>query len=224
MSPEEAIKVTDKALYAYTGKYLTDIQRFILSESLLNKRYEEMQGYETQHIKNVGAELWKLLSDALGERVGKSNFRAALIRRNDLAITSTVLDISLNKDELEEILRLFSRRDAAVSKKDKKEFLATQLNEQEIRGGTSVGYIKCSRMITSLLRIGGKFSQAMFDTCSPIPFDEVIVYVVDVKEIYERDNKYSHSGYISYSLIRVDDGLKIVRLKNTQESQLQDAI
>ena len=78
MNSEEAIKVADEALYSYDGKYLSDIQRFILHESLLNKRYEEMQGYETQHIKNVGAELWKLLSDALGEKVGKLNFRAAL--------------------------------------------------------------------------------------------------------------------------------------------------
>jgi hypothetical protein len=221
MSPEEAIRVADEALYAYAGKYLTDIQRFILHESLLNKRYEEMQGYETQHIKNVGAELWKLLSEVLGEKVGKTNFRAALKRRADLGITSPVLDVSLSKYELEEIQRLFSKRDSAVLKKDIKEFLTTQLNGQEIRGGLSAGYIECSRMTTSILRIGSKFSQAMSDICSPSPPDEA-VYVVNVKEVYERNNEYSHSGYISYSLIKGDNGFKIVNLRNTQESQLQD--
>jgi hypothetical protein len=221
MSPEEAIKVADDALYAYAKKNLTDIQRFILHESLLNKRYEEMQGYETQHIKNVGAELWKLLSDALGEKVRKTNFQAALIRRADLSITSPVLDIRLGKDELEEIQRLFSKRDSAVLKKDTKEFLTTQLNGQEIRGGTSAGYIECSKMATSILQIESKFSQTMSDICSPSPPNEAVC-VVNVKEVYEHNNKYSHSGYISYSLIKGDDGFKIVSLKNTQESQLQD--
>lgn len=221
MSPEEAIKVADETLYAHTGKYLTDIQRFILHESLLKKRYEEMKGYETQHIKNVGAELWRLLSDALGEKVGKSNFQAALIRRADLGITSPVLDASLSKDELEEIQRLFSKRDFAVSKKDIKEFLTTQIDGREIRGGASAGYIKCSRMATSILRIGSKFSQTVSDICSPSPPNEA-AYVVSVKEAYEHKNKYSHSGYISYFLVKNDDGFKIVDLKNTQESQLQD--
>ncbi|MBD2214003.1 hypothetical protein H6G27_29665 [Nostoc linckia FACHB-104] len=224
MSPEEAIKVADEALYAHTGKHLTDIQRFILHEALLNKRYEEMQGYEAQHIKNVGAELWKLLSDALGEKVGKSNFRAALIRRCDIAIASPVLDVSIRSDELEEILRLFSKRDSAVLKKDRKQFLTTQLDGQEIRGGASAGYVKCSKMTTSILRVGSKFSQAMLDTCGPNPPDKAIVYAVNVKEVYEHNNKYSHSGYISYFITRTDDGLKIVQLRNLQESQLQDAV
>lgn len=80
MTPEEAIHIADKALLEKTDKYLTDIQRMILRESLDSKGYEEMQGYSPQHIKNEGRELWKLLSQALGEKVSKTNFKGALER------------------------------------------------------------------------------------------------------------------------------------------------
>jgi hypothetical protein len=233
MTPEEAIHIADEVLLAHAGSSLTDIQRMILRESLADKGYEDMAGYAPQHIKNEGKKLWDLLSKALGEKVSKPSFKGALEKHwklgqhTDIAITSPILDVSISKDELEEILRLFSKRDSAVSKKDKQEFLTTQLNEQEIRSGASTGYIKCSKMTTSILRIGRRFSQAMLDTCSPSPLDDddeveikATVYVVNVKEEYEHNNIYSHSGYISYSLTRTHGGLKIKHLKSMQEIQL----
>ncbi|PSB22588.1 hypothetical protein C7B76_03305 [filamentous cyanobacterium CCP2] len=81
MPPEEAIQVADEVLLAHTGSSLTDIQRMILRESLDGKGYEQMEGYAPQHIKNEGKKLWDLLSEALGEKVGKTSFRGALERR-----------------------------------------------------------------------------------------------------------------------------------------------
>jgi tetratricopeptide (TPR) repeat protein len=81
MTPEEAIQVADKALFTYCGNSLTDIQRLILRESLADKGYEEMEGYVHQHIKNTGKEFWRLLSQALGEKVSKTNFKGALEKR-----------------------------------------------------------------------------------------------------------------------------------------------
>lgn len=81
MTPEDALKAADEALIASIGKPLTDIQSLILRESLLGKTYEKMQGYDAQHIKNEGSNLWKLLSKALGERVSKTSFRGALEKR-----------------------------------------------------------------------------------------------------------------------------------------------
>lgn len=213
MTPEETVKVVDEALYARFGRHLTDIQRFILHESLLGKGYEEMQGYETQHIKNVGSELWRILSDVLGEKVSKTNFKAALERLSHLSPTSfqIILDINIDRNELDAILELFSRRDSAVLGKNKEEFLKTQLNTREIKGGASEGYIACSKMTTSVLRIGPP--QVTFDNmCSPSsPFDRHdVVYVVEVKEDYERGDKYTHSGHISYSLIKTGEGFRII--------------
>ncbi|WP_103670914.1 hypothetical protein [Pseudanabaena sp. BC1403] len=81
MTPEEAIQVADEALFANLRSYLTDICRFILRESFAGKKYEEMEGYDTQHIKNEGKKLWDSLSEALGEKVSKTNFKGALEKR-----------------------------------------------------------------------------------------------------------------------------------------------
>jgi chloramphenicol 3-O-phosphotransferase len=81
MTPEEALQIADEVVFAHIGKPLTDLQRMILRESLADKGYEEMEGYETQHIKNEGSNLWKLLSAALGEKVSKTSFRGALEKR-----------------------------------------------------------------------------------------------------------------------------------------------
>jgi hypothetical protein len=88
MTPEEALKIADNALIAYVGNPLTDIQRMILSESLVGKGYGSMDGYETQHIKNEGSKLWRLLSNALEEKVSKTSFKGALEKRLQSSIVS----------------------------------------------------------------------------------------------------------------------------------------
>ncbi len=81
MTPEEAIQLADEVLLAHAGNPLTDIQRMILWESLAGKVYESMEGYAPQHIKNEGKGLWDLLSEALEEKVRKTNFKGALEKR-----------------------------------------------------------------------------------------------------------------------------------------------
>jgi tetratricopeptide (TPR) repeat protein len=81
MTPEEAIHIADEAVKIYSGRSLTDIQRLILQESFSGKGYEEMIGYEHQHIKNEGSAFWKLLSEALEEKVSKTSFKGALEKR-----------------------------------------------------------------------------------------------------------------------------------------------
>ncbi|MEX0271884.1 tetratricopeptide repeat protein [Leptolyngbyaceae cyanobacterium UHCC 1019] len=83
MTSEEAIQIADEVLLAHAGNPLTDIQRMILRESLAGNGYEDMKdyGYTTQHIKNVGKKLWDLLSEALQEKVSKTNFKGALEKR-----------------------------------------------------------------------------------------------------------------------------------------------
>ncbi|MBD2419560.1 hypothetical protein H6G54_18000 [Anabaena cylindrica FACHB-243] len=175
-----------------------------------------MQGYETQHIKNEGAKLWRILSEALGEKVTKTNFQAALERRTQLFTTSSqiILDINIEQDEIDAILGLFSIRDSAVLDKNKEEFLKTQVNKREIKGGASKGYISCSKITTYVLQIGVKPNKATFDTCSPSGLfeRERVVYLVKVKEDYEHDNNYTHSGYISYFLTKTDEGFRIIDL------------
>ncbi len=84
MNSEEALALAEEAVLAKKRKNLNSLQRLILKASLEGNKFEEIsniEGYSPSHIKNVGAELWKLLSEALNETVSKSNVRAALERR-----------------------------------------------------------------------------------------------------------------------------------------------
>ena len=101
MTPEEALKIADNALIAHIGNPLTDIQRMILSESLVGKGYESMVGYETQHIKNEGSKLWRLLSNVLGEKVSKTSFKGALERRLQSSVVSVPSDSSIQSLQID---------------------------------------------------------------------------------------------------------------------------
>ena len=88
MDVEEALRVADAAVFAKTKENLSDIQKCVLQDSWQRQTYDqiaETRGYTRSHIANVGSELWKLLSDVLGEKVTKTNFRAALERRSHSA-------------------------------------------------------------------------------------------------------------------------------------------
>ncbi len=80
---EAAISQADALAFASSGKHLNDLQRAILAGVWHGERYgiiAERHGYTEGHIKDVGAHLWQLLSQAAGERIGKGNFRTAIAR------------------------------------------------------------------------------------------------------------------------------------------------
>jgi WD40 repeat protein len=84
MKWEEAIRVADEAVYAYTGEHLSDLQVQVMQRSWENRSYgaiAEEIGYSPTYIsQEVGPGLWKLLTRSLGEKVTKKNFRSALER------------------------------------------------------------------------------------------------------------------------------------------------
>jgi len=75
----------DTAVFAKQGTHLTDIQKTVLKGAWQGYTYEEIadrEGYSEKYLKrDVGPRLWKILSEALGEKVSKKNFRTALERR-----------------------------------------------------------------------------------------------------------------------------------------------
>jgi tetratricopeptide (TPR) repeat protein len=97
MTPEEAlINIADQVLRTSISSPLTDIQRMILRESLADKKYESMEGYAPQHIKNEGKRLWDLLSKALNTKVSKTNFKGALeerLKSGDIVLKPPMLSI-----------------------------------------------------------------------------------------------------------------------------------
>ncbi|HEY9852520.1 MAG TPA: AAA family ATPase [Leptolyngbyaceae cyanobacterium] len=79
MDISEIIHLADELVFTKTGEHLDYLQEAILRGTLQGQKYwkiaEETHTSEG-HIRDVASELWKILSDVLGERVSKSSFRA----------------------------------------------------------------------------------------------------------------------------------------------------
>lgn len=80
MTVEDAIALIRQTL---ERGQLTKIQEIVFRESWVGKTYLEIakiSGYDAGYIKDTGAELWRLLSKAFGEKVTKHNLHGVLAR------------------------------------------------------------------------------------------------------------------------------------------------
>ncbi|ERN42026.1 hypothetical protein KR51_00013600 [Rubidibacter lacunae KORDI 51-2] len=84
---DEAIKVANQVVFDKIGRNLTDVEIWVLEGSWERLDYDRIAArnqYAASYIsQDVAPKLWRLLSEALGERVKKSNFREALKRAWD---------------------------------------------------------------------------------------------------------------------------------------------
>lgn len=85
MNLEEVVEATDAAVFAKTGRHLNEVETTVLRGAWQGKTYEQMVEtckYSLTYLKQAaGPKLWKLLSEALGEDVSKTNFRAVRERQ-----------------------------------------------------------------------------------------------------------------------------------------------
>ena len=83
MNITEVLQLIDERLIERDKKPLNTIQKAIFEGSWQGQSYQEI-GNEYHrsetHIREEGAKLWKLLSDAFGEEIRKSNFRSTIER------------------------------------------------------------------------------------------------------------------------------------------------
>ncbi|TRV44913.1 MAG: NACHT domain-containing protein [Microcystis panniformis Mp_MB_F_20051200_S9] len=83
MNITEVLQLIDERLIERDKKPLNTIQKAIFEGSWQGQSYQEI-GNEYHrsetHIREEGAKLWKLLSDAFGEEIKKSNFRSTIER------------------------------------------------------------------------------------------------------------------------------------------------
>lgn len=80
MTVDEALAFLDSIL---EGQPLSNIQETVFRHVWDGKTYAEiaeMASYEHSYIRDVGFKLWQAMSDALGEKVSKSNVRSLLRR------------------------------------------------------------------------------------------------------------------------------------------------
>jgi hypothetical protein len=84
MEIQEALQWTDNLIFATTGKHLDSLQRAILEGAWEGKGYKDISDkYHcgNDHVRKSASELWKLLSDMLGEDVKKKNVRSLIENR-----------------------------------------------------------------------------------------------------------------------------------------------
>jgi Cdc6-like AAA superfamily ATPase len=84
MTTEELLKWADDIVFSKTGKHLDSVQTAILEGTWQGLKYEEIAKscYRSKsHVKNIASELWKTLSDLLGEDINKMNVRSILERK-----------------------------------------------------------------------------------------------------------------------------------------------
>lgn len=81
---DEAIKIANKAVFAKFSRKLSDIEIIVFKGAWERYDYDQIAArhqYATSYIsQDVAPKLWGLLTDALGEKVRKSNFKEALKR------------------------------------------------------------------------------------------------------------------------------------------------
>jgi hypothetical protein len=81
---EQVKAIADEVIFTRFQEHLKDVEIDILHSSWKNLTYEEMA--ENYHLSvnylrgDIGHKLWQKLSDALGEKVTKNNFKEALLR------------------------------------------------------------------------------------------------------------------------------------------------
>jgi 8-oxo-dGTP pyrophosphatase MutT (NUDIX family) len=92
MDVHEALTLTDRLIFDYTGKYLSDLERKVFIGSWQGQTYEEIYPTNPEYVeKDVGYKLWKKLSVVLSEKVTKKQFRGALERRLQQLTSATDL-------------------------------------------------------------------------------------------------------------------------------------
>ncbi|AFY93494.1 NB-ARC domain-containing protein [Chamaesiphon minutus] len=85
MTADEALALLDRLLQAQS---LRDLQEQVFRhawEGCTYPKMAELIGYDTGYIRDVGYELWRQLTQVLGEPVTKNNLQAVLRRRSNIA-------------------------------------------------------------------------------------------------------------------------------------------
>ncbi len=88
------LKLADELVFAQTGKHLDYLQEAILQGTVEGQTYSKIaeETYASEgYVREVGSDLWKILSEGLGKDVSKANFRSVLNKSIKFHVSSTTL-------------------------------------------------------------------------------------------------------------------------------------
>ncbi|MBE9160822.1 NB-ARC domain-containing protein [Tychonema sp. LEGE 06208] len=83
MNLKEMLNLADRIVFEKTGQHLDDLQAAVLRGTLQRETYKQIAkdfDCSESRIREIGSELWQILSEELGEDVSKSNFRSTMER------------------------------------------------------------------------------------------------------------------------------------------------
>nr|WP_306465778.1 ATP-binding protein [Spirulina major] len=83
MRMNNIVEWADDLVFTHTGEHLDDLQQDILREVFQGKKYARIaqnRSVTEGHVRDVASQLWKILSEALGENIRKSNVRSTMER------------------------------------------------------------------------------------------------------------------------------------------------
>ena len=95
MNIKEMLNFADRIFFDKTGQHLDDLQEAVLLGTLQHETYKQIAkdfDCSESRIRNAASQLWQILSEKLGEKVSKTNFRSAMQRLQN----SNVLNFAQN--------------------------------------------------------------------------------------------------------------------------------
>ncbi|NEP80312.1 MAG: ATP-binding protein [Okeania sp. SIO3B3] len=114
MNSTEVLELVDDLIFAKTGKHLEHLQKDVLKGTIEGKAYPDIakdSGFSESHVKNVGQELWNLLSLVLGEKVKKANFRAVFRKIKSQNFSSAIISGYCHINPTANNINIFSDRE-----------------------------------------------------------------------------------------------------------------
>jgi len=99
MTVDEALELVEIVL---NYQRLNKVQELVFRQSWEGRSYKQIAGsseYEYDYIKDAGARLWKLLSEAFGEKVKKDNLPSVLkryLRRTQVNSGNHIIEVNLS--------------------------------------------------------------------------------------------------------------------------------
>jgi hypothetical protein len=93
MDIQDALEYADRVVFEKTGKHLDDLQASVIIGAIQRQKYDDIaksMQVSLGYVKDVGYELWSMLSEHFGEEVNKSNLGATLLRKGIINQTINV--------------------------------------------------------------------------------------------------------------------------------------
>ncbi|OCR01118.1 hypothetical protein BCD67_17260 [Oscillatoriales cyanobacterium USR001] len=94
MDIAQVVDLLDNLLFDKTGSHLDFIQKSVLEGTLQDQTYSEIalkSGYSESHVGDTASDLWKLLSQLLGEKVRKANVKGILEKTNFNQVSGVIV-------------------------------------------------------------------------------------------------------------------------------------